>query len=195
MFEPLHQVANAALGPTLWLVIWSLIKIVAVVLPLMGCVAYLTLWERKAIGWSQIRPGPNRVGPFGLLTPIADAVKGLPTTVELGKVLDTVAEWMTRSWMDERALIFDALSVGLRLESQSFPAARPDSLRGLLAQRFEAASKAGVLTDHQRPHLLADLYLLTCMASLAGWAAESGRPLLDSLKMAGRLFLEGARKR
>jgi NADH-quinone oxidoreductase subunit H len=75
MFEPLHQSANALLGPTLWLVIWSLIKIVAVVLPLMGCVAYLTLWERKAIGWSQIRPGPNRVGPFGLLTPIADAVK------------------------------------------------------------------------------------------------------------------------
>ncbi len=75
MFEPLHTAANAALGPTLWLVIWTLIKIVAVVLPLMGCVAYLTLWERKAIGWSQIRPGPNRVGPFGLLTPIADAVK------------------------------------------------------------------------------------------------------------------------
>jgi NADH-quinone oxidoreductase subunit H len=75
MFEPLHQAANGLFGPTLWLVIWSLIKIVAVVLPLMGCVAYLTLWERKAIGWSQIRPGPNRVGPFGLLTPIADAVK------------------------------------------------------------------------------------------------------------------------
>ena len=75
MFEPLHQAANGLLGPTLWLVIWTLIKIVAVVLPLMGCVAYLTLWERKAIGWSQIRPGPNRVGPYGLLTPIADAVK------------------------------------------------------------------------------------------------------------------------
>ena len=75
MFEPLHQAANAMLGPTPWLVLWTLIKIVAVVLPLLGCVAYLTLWERKAIGWSQIRPGPNRVGPYGLLTPIADAVK------------------------------------------------------------------------------------------------------------------------
>ena len=63
------------LWPTVWLVIWSLIKIIAVVAPLMICVAYLTLWERKAIGWTQVRPGPNRVGPFGLLTPIADAVK------------------------------------------------------------------------------------------------------------------------
>ncbi len=50
-------------------------KILALVVPLMLFVAYLTLWERVAIGWSQIRPGPNRVGPFGLLTPIADALK------------------------------------------------------------------------------------------------------------------------
>jgi NADH-quinone oxidoreductase subunit H len=75
MIEQLNAAGTELLGPTLWLVLWSLIKIVAVVLPLMGCVAYLTLWERKAIGWSQIRPGPNRVGPWGLLTPIADAVK------------------------------------------------------------------------------------------------------------------------
>src|SRR5438034_9207611 len=54
---------------------WNLAFIVAIVVPLLLCVAYLTLWERKLIGWIQIRIGPNRVGPFGLLQPIADGVK------------------------------------------------------------------------------------------------------------------------
>ena len=65
---------ESMLGPW-WPIAWNLIKIVAIVLPLMGCVAYLTLWERKMIGWMHVRLGPNRVGPAGLLQPIADALK------------------------------------------------------------------------------------------------------------------------
>ncbi len=75
MLESVNQFGVSLMGPTLWAVVWSLIKIVALLLPLMGSVAYLTLWERKGIGFTQLRPGPNRVGPYGLLTPIADAVK------------------------------------------------------------------------------------------------------------------------
>jgi NADH-quinone oxidoreductase subunit H len=79
MIEAIYAFGQGLMGgiwpATVWPVIWALIKIVCVLLPLMGCVAYLTLWERKAIGFTQIRLGPNRVGPFGLLQPIADALK------------------------------------------------------------------------------------------------------------------------
>ncbi len=75
MIDAIYAFGWTLMGGLLWPVVWNLIKIVLVVLPLMGCVAYLTLWERKAIGWMQIRIGPNRVGPLGLLQPIADALK------------------------------------------------------------------------------------------------------------------------
>jgi len=74
LLSQLTATGESMLGPW-WPIAWNLIKIVAIVLPLMGCVAYLTLWERKMIGWMHVRLGPNRVGPAGLLQPIADALK------------------------------------------------------------------------------------------------------------------------
>ena len=54
--------------------IWTLLKIIVIVLPITICVAFLTLWERKVIGWMQVRIGPNRVGK-GWLQPFADVLK------------------------------------------------------------------------------------------------------------------------
>ncbi|WP_031404010.1 NADH-quinone oxidoreductase subunit NuoH [Thiomonas sp. FB-Cd] len=75
MLEAFNSGGLNLLGPVAWPVIWTIIKIVAIVLPLFIAVAYLTLWERKLIGWIQVRIGPNRVGPYGLLQPIADGLK------------------------------------------------------------------------------------------------------------------------
>jgi NADH-quinone oxidoreductase subunit H len=69
------ELFGAQWGPPIFTIAKTLVLIVLIVAPLMGCVAYLTLAERKVIGWMQIRVGPNRVGPLGLLQPIADALK------------------------------------------------------------------------------------------------------------------------
>jgi NADH-quinone oxidoreductase subunit H len=60
---------------TFALVIEWLLKGVVLVLILLGGFAYLTLYERKALARIQVRIGPNRAGPWGLLQPIADAIK------------------------------------------------------------------------------------------------------------------------
>lgn len=78
LFEPLLNLGAGIFGswwPNIWLTLWTIIKIVLIVGPLMGAVAYLTLAERKVIGYMQVRIGPNRVGYWGLLQPIADGLK------------------------------------------------------------------------------------------------------------------------
>tara|TARA_R110000787_G_scaffold239367_7_gene345628 strand:- start:50448 stop:51470 length:1023 start_codon:yes stop_codon:yes gene_type:complete len=59
----------------IWPAVWLVIKILMIIIPIMLSVAYLTYFERKVIGAMQLRKGPNVVGPFGLLQPIADGVK------------------------------------------------------------------------------------------------------------------------
>jgi len=70
ILAPLQQLFGSA-----WIAVWTLLKIVAIAVPLILGVAYMTYAERKVIGYMQVRIGPNRVGPFGLLQPFADVFK------------------------------------------------------------------------------------------------------------------------
>ena len=62
-------------NPDLQFAFWALVKILVILFTLLGVVSYLTFAERKVAGHMQARTGPNRVGPFGLLQPIADVLK------------------------------------------------------------------------------------------------------------------------
>ncbi|MBL8472680.1 MAG: NADH-quinone oxidoreductase subunit NuoH [Rhodocyclaceae bacterium] len=76
--EFLQQVGQQWFGaawPAVWTTVWTIIKILVIVLPVFGGVAYLTLAERRVIGAVQVRIGPNRVGPLGILQPLADGLK------------------------------------------------------------------------------------------------------------------------
>ncbi len=75
MIDWIYTLLIDLLGSGLGEIVWIVIKIMALLIPLMLGVAYTTYAERKIIGYMQVRIGPNRVGPRGWLQPIADAIK------------------------------------------------------------------------------------------------------------------------
>ena len=138
-------------------------KIVVIILPLMLCVAYLTYAERRVIGAIQLRVGPNRVGRFGLLQPIADALKLLFKEV----VLPTAAN---------RFLFVIAPAISL--------------LAALLAWAVIPFSPQWVLADINAGLLfvLAATSLGVYGVIIAGWASNSKYAFLGCLRSSAQII-------
>lgn len=148
----------------------SLLKAVLVVLALLTTFAYMTLIERRLLGRMQLRPGPNRVGPMGLLQPAADAIKSIfkeDLTVTLAdKLVYTLAP---------------IIAIGMALTAfGGIPAGPAGSLFGENPWVYNL--DAGILA----------LLALTSMGVygifLGGWASGSKYPMLGALRSSAQMI-------
>ena len=141
--------------------IWTLAKIAVIVVPITLCVAFLTLWERKVIGWMQVRIGPNRVG-FGWLQPFADVFKLLLKEI----VVPTGAN---------KALFFIAplLSIGPALAAWAVIPFDPTLVL--------ADANAGLL------YILALTSVGVYGVILAGWASNSKYAFIGCMRSAAQI--------
>ena len=92
-FDQSIQLGQAVFGDfwqPLLTFVWTVIKVMLIIVPLLLVVAYTTYAERKVIGWIQVRHGPNRTGPFGLIQPIADGLKVLFKEIVLPERADRI---------------------------------------------------------------------------------------------------------
>lgn len=144
------------------LVVWTLVKIVAIVLPLMIGVAYLTLAERKVIGFMQVRIGPNRVGYWGLLQPLADGLKLLFKEI----ILPTASN---------KALFFIGPILAIAPAFAAWAVVPFDSTLVL------ANIDAGLL------YILAMTSVAVYGVIIAGWASNSKYAFLGSLRSAAQI--------
>jgi NADH-quinone oxidoreductase subunit H len=162
--NPIEQLMMWGLGtnyPTLAYAIWTLLKILVIVVPITLCVAFLTLWERKVIGWMQVRIGPNRVG-YGWLQPFADVFKLLFKEI----IIPTGAN---------KALFYIAplLAIG--------PALAAWAVVPFGDQKMLSDINAGLL------YILALTSIGVYGVILAGWASNSKYAFLGALRSAAQI--------
>ncbi|MGU7781963.1 NADH-quinone oxidoreductase subunit NuoH [Burkholderia sp. PU8-34] len=161
LFDTINSGGAQLLGFA-WPTVWALVRILVVAVVILLCVAYLILWERKLIGWMHVRLGPNRVGPGGLLQPIADVLKLL-----LKEVIQPTA---ASRWL---YLIAPVMTV--------VPAFAVWAVIPFQAQAVLANINAGLL------YAMAISSIGVYAVILAGWASNSKYAFLGAMRAAAQM--------
>jgi NADH-quinone oxidoreductase subunit H len=157
--------------------IWAILAITAlkglvVIFALLTAFAYMTWLERRLIGRFQVRLGPNRVGPFGLLQPLADGIKLFFKEDFMPKGADRLLYWLAPGI--SMLVAFTAFAV--------IPFGPPE-VKLLGVKLFQIADPdAGVL------FILAVASVGVYGIILGGWASNSKYPLLGSLRSSAQLI-------
>jgi len=152
---------------------WPLVKIVILITLVLTVVAYMTWYERRLLGFFQSRLGPNRVGPFGLLQPVADGIKNF--------LKEDIVPLNARPFLFRIAPIFSFFPAffGFAFISWALPWVTPS---GKVHPFVVADVDLGILL------ILAFSSLTIYGLILGGWASGSKYPLLGSLRSASQML-------
>ena len=164
---------TAAAAPALVdTVVIPLLKVVVVLIATLTAVAYMVLLERKVIAWAQSRLGPMRVGPYGILQPVADALKLMIkediTPVRADKFIFTLAPILT---MVPALIVYAVIPFGSQVE-----------LFGRQVSLYITDINVGLL------YVVSVTSVGVYGIILAGWASNSKYPLLASLRASAQLI-------
>ncbi len=153
-------------------VVIPLLKILVVLNSVLVAVTFMVLLERKVIAWVQVRLGPMRVGPYGILQPVADVVKLMTkediTPVKADRVLFTAAPMIA---LIPAFLVFAVIPFGPEV-----------SLFGRRITLYITDFNVGLL------YVVSVASIGVYGIILAGWASNSKYPLLASLRASAQLI-------
>jgi len=158
-----------------------IVKVLVIIVAVLTFVAYLTLLERKVLGWIQVRLGPNRVGPWGLLQPLADGAKLLLkeeiTVSGANKLIYVIAPLIVVTCaLTPFAVIPFAKGLGL------------DRILGPVAEQY--GLNQGVISDMNVGILF--IFAITSLGAygliLGGWASNNKYALLGAVRAGAQMI-------
>ncbi len=127
--------------------------------------------------------------------PMVEALRALPPSASLQAYFDVFIRSLSEFWTqgERKNLLIDVFASQLRRVRHLAQDRRAELTREVMAERFRRAHQDGEVNPMMPPELLADFFLLNCMAAMASWCAQPLMSLPDTLHGVVHLFMQGAK--